>query len=309
MELKWRMMTNTMMRVTPLTAAEWLKRNIANRPLSEPQVAQLVRDIVAGYWRTTHQGIAFDYNGNLIDGQHRLEAITRSGIACDVYVATGHEPEDRVYVDIGKKRSPVDAFQLSGRTMGFGSVGPKTEAGMWSRMMIGQGQNKGRETRAELLAFADEHRQAGEWTVAEFGQHPRSHGHTATVMGAVARAFYHVETSRLSEFVRVLSTGITVSEGTADHAAIHFRNALSEGRIRGNSNAAPDIYGKACRAISYFCERRSVTKFYAPQAEEFPLPTRESSDDAPGADPVARNGRLPIAGGSGSHSLVAAAHR
>ena len=38
----------------------------------------IARDMKAGHWRLTHQGIAFDPAGVLIDGQHRLWAIVES---------------------------------------------------------------------------------------------------------------------------------------------------------------------------------------------------------------------------------------
>ncbi|MFB8416467.1 hypothetical protein ACFC63_13300 [Streptomyces albidoflavus] len=65
--------------VTPELAIEWLRRNIENnRPVSHGKVRQWKTDIEQGRWKLTHQGIAFDPEGNLIDGQHRLLAIAAS---------------------------------------------------------------------------------------------------------------------------------------------------------------------------------------------------------------------------------------
>lgn len=273
MEMNWSSSSNVLVHITPLIAAEWLKRNLTNRDVKPSKLKEYVRDMLAGAWRLTHQGIAFDRTGSLVDGQHRLLAICEAGVGVTMYVATGLDPQDRALVDIGAKRSPNDALVLSGRRTGFGSVGPNTEAGMWSRMMHGIKNVKGHETRAELLAFFQRHQTAGEWAISEFGQHPRSCGHLSPVMAAVARAYYHVDRARLAAFVRVLSTGFPECPGQEDSAAIHFRNALINGRMQGrNSNLSNDTYGKASRAIAYFMQRRPLNKFYAPIDEPYPLP-------------------------------------
>ena len=75
--------------VTPNLAAQWLETNSNNRPLSKPYVEELARYLLNGTFQTTHQGIAFDNQDRLRDGQHRLTAIVQTGIAVRLLVATG----------------------------------------------------------------------------------------------------------------------------------------------------------------------------------------------------------------------------
>lgn len=49
-----------------------------NRPQVSGAIPQLIEDILGAEWRFNHQGIAFNEHGELIDGQHRLEAIVRA---------------------------------------------------------------------------------------------------------------------------------------------------------------------------------------------------------------------------------------
>ena len=59
--------------ITPDMALRWLETtNTNNRKVSEKHVHRLARDMTDGKWRLTHVGIAFDPNGTLLDGQHRL---------------------------------------------------------------------------------------------------------------------------------------------------------------------------------------------------------------------------------------------
>jgi hypothetical protein len=66
--------------VTPELAERWLQKNHpSNRPIAWQRVEAFANDMRAGAWILTHQGIAFDANGYLIDGQHRLHAVVQAG--------------------------------------------------------------------------------------------------------------------------------------------------------------------------------------------------------------------------------------
>jgi hypothetical protein len=58
--------------VTPAMAQQWLKHNDFNRPLNQRLVEKYAGQMRAGNWQRTHQGIAFDSRGIILDGQHRL---------------------------------------------------------------------------------------------------------------------------------------------------------------------------------------------------------------------------------------------
>ena len=110
-------MQSNVQRVTPETALQWLTtHNTSNRPLSKPFVAQLAAQIQRGEWQLTHQGIAFDEDGILIDGQHRLAAIVKAGRAVDVIVTHGVPRTAFTVMDTGRKRTGRDALALAGET-------------------------------------------------------------------------------------------------------------------------------------------------------------------------------------------------
>lgn len=105
------MKTVTMV-ITPDMAKQWLENNPNNRPIKARRVATLIRDIKNGNFVHTHQGIAFDENGALLDGQHRLTAIAMSGIPVTMEVTFGMPKEFMVYVDTGSLRSVADALTI-----------------------------------------------------------------------------------------------------------------------------------------------------------------------------------------------------
>lgn len=110
--------------ITPSWAAEILQtRNPHNRNISPRVVDKFVRDINANGWVLTHQGIAFDENGDLIDGQHRLEAIRRAGKSVKMIVTTGLPAQFQLngtkastfeVIDCGRNRSVGQMLALRG---------------------------------------------------------------------------------------------------------------------------------------------------------------------------------------------------
>jgi hypothetical protein len=103
--------------ITPAIAKDYLARNVTNRNLRESTVKAYERDMRAGNWIPTHQGIAFNDAGELIDGQHRLSAIVRAEVTVRLLVtrgiprkAAGLHTMDAV--DRGANRSVADQLRV-----------------------------------------------------------------------------------------------------------------------------------------------------------------------------------------------------
>lgn len=103
--------------ITPEVAASILeKSNTKNRRMRGWWAAAIAAAIRRGEWIVTHQGIAFDSDGNLIDGQHRLKAVVMAGIAVKMFVFTGLCPKSFMAIDVGVKRSTSDTTGLDKQT-------------------------------------------------------------------------------------------------------------------------------------------------------------------------------------------------
>lgn len=103
--------------IGPVEAERYLARNLSNRKLRKQTVEQLAGVIRRGWWQTTHQGIAFDVDGNLLDGQHRLKAIVLSGMAVEITVTRGLQKSAFTVIDVGLKRNFNDLLDV-GRSTG-----------------------------------------------------------------------------------------------------------------------------------------------------------------------------------------------
>lgn len=74
--------------VTPEIAVQFLEKNNNVRTPDLRKITRIANSIKRGEWVTTHQGIAFDSAGYLVDGQNRLMAIIEADRAIELMVAT-----------------------------------------------------------------------------------------------------------------------------------------------------------------------------------------------------------------------------
>jgi hypothetical protein len=104
-----------MMEITPEKASIWLIKAAKNRPLSPQNIANWAIAMREGAWRENGEGIIFDWEGKLIDGQNRLTAIVRAGVSVRMLVVTGvDDPCAFETIDSGKKRTAADACNVAG---------------------------------------------------------------------------------------------------------------------------------------------------------------------------------------------------
>lgn len=99
--------------ITPEKAQEILDKNIKiNRKVRSHSVEVYAQMMKQGNWQLTHQGIAISDNGELLDGQHRLMAIIKSGVTLEMMVARGlHDQKFNVF-DRGIKRNDADVLGI-----------------------------------------------------------------------------------------------------------------------------------------------------------------------------------------------------
>lgn len=103
--------------ITPEIAKDYLSKvdpQMKNRPINKRYVELYARDMTAGKWRITHQGIAFDKDGYLRDGQHRLNAIIKANVPVTMMVSRGLAENSYLGIDSGLKRKTRDTLYFSG---------------------------------------------------------------------------------------------------------------------------------------------------------------------------------------------------
>ena len=103
-------------RITPADALHLLEHNLNNRRVRKEVVSRYRSDMDAGLWRFAGDPIRIDKDGIVIDGQHRLLALSQSSHleGFDFVVITGFEPDVQDVIDTGTRRTPADNLQIHG---------------------------------------------------------------------------------------------------------------------------------------------------------------------------------------------------
>jgi hypothetical protein len=78
--------------ISPEEAQAYLDNNAKHRPIKEKKVNEYMQEMSDGKWRLNGKTICFDVNGRLLNGQHRLSAIVKSGVSLTTVVVRGLDP-------------------------------------------------------------------------------------------------------------------------------------------------------------------------------------------------------------------------
>lgn len=100
--------------VNPDMATRWLERNVRNRRIRPATVKKYARDMAAGRWQITGEGVKFGPDGALLDGQHRLAAVVEAGVTVPLFVVRGIAPDAQRVMDTGRARTASDALTMKG---------------------------------------------------------------------------------------------------------------------------------------------------------------------------------------------------
>jgi hypothetical protein len=246
--------------ITPETAKVYLAKNHPNNRHAKPHAVEVyATDIKDGRWKVTHQGIAFDQEGNLVDGANRMRAIIQAGEPVTMVVARGLEPEVIVALDSTYRRTVGDALKVASRpiySVAYTSI-------LWGMFGFGHQTNRGSYT--ESLALEAKHREA-----LSFAYHAGQRGGRAKgiiqghFLGPVARAWYTADHERLLDFVDVVKSGF--SNGRKDDAAIALRNWLLRPNV---PHERTKVYRKTEAALYAFLNNQSLDKVYETKTELF----------------------------------------
>lgn len=164
--------------VTPEMAKKLLsERNIKNyRKMDRNHIQELATEMRLGNWAYNGDSIKFDWDGYLMDGQHRLSAVVEYGKWVCFHIVEGLDPADVDKIDTAtKKRSLANnlKYNYQDAISGASSV---TSAVM--------------RLRKELYSHDQGRIQVGindSQVIAEFGNDPVGYNNAARIGKAIAR--------------------------------------------------------------------------------------------------------------------------
>lgn len=100
--------------ITPVLAEEYLRRNTNNRLLRKNIVSYYAAQMRNGQWMLNGEGIIFNEENVLVDGQHRLAAVVESGADVEMLVVRNADKNSFTTIDSGVSRKIQDTFYVKG---------------------------------------------------------------------------------------------------------------------------------------------------------------------------------------------------
>lgn len=220
-------LTSGVTTVTPAVAEEWLGRNESNRNIRPARVAQFVRDMRAGNFSLTGETIKFDWNGNLIDGQHRLTAVRESGVSIQALVVHGLAPTVRAVIDTGSRRSAADALRMAGKHGASRSMAATIRllVGIRSGQVVRAGDASQPITHSETIAFYEANQELLDYCIVFANRHHRIINARPS---ALAAAMFIGGQRDLARFTAFITATVELKfSGTGDPARTLFKRLQS----------------------------------------------------------------------------------
>lgn len=229
--------------VTPEVAEQWMEKNTSNRRLSLPLVERYARDMGAGKWELNGETVKFDSSGRVIDGQHRLAAIIRSGKTCRLHVATGLPVRRGIVatIDNGRPRSAGDVLRMNG----FASHSRMASIARFVLQLESGMMNCGPVGNAEILAEVTENPEAYK-QAALHGKHVERVV-IVPPYGAFSMQAHARDPVAFAEWHEQFASGANLDR---DSAILTLRNHLLQAKSLGRTRVTTfryDAYCKLCR--------------------------------------------------------------
>lgn len=247
--------------ITPDMARQMLMSNMkCNRPVQKATVHSYARMMKSGRWNLTHQGIAFDENGELVDGQHRLNAVIEANVPVQMNVTRNvrRAPGEMFTIDMGRRRTYSNVTQMSGiEDPVYRNAGIYVSAYMRYKMRGGH-----KADPAEIVDYIDRHyddvKRLSEYVTGTHGHRLRDGTRRlpGIVGAAVLSAIYRGENAdALNKFVQVYRRNeVSGCEGYNPRYALNLRDYVAH--YKNNS----DVYDRCESAIWAFAHNLSCLR-------------------------------------------------
>jgi len=253
--------------ITPKQAKAWLDgNNQNNRPMRIEAARKFARDMKAGNWSLTHQGIAFYDDGTIADGQHRLMGVVLAEKPVKFLVTKNLPKTSSAAIDQNVPRQAHDSIMIAGGpawiTRGIIAI---------IRFAMTRLGNKDVQlTTTEIMNYAlanEENLRFADFLCNNRKRQISSSGMAANYYCAILGG---EDREKLRRFSDIMSRGEI--SGPNENAAIRLREYLMSNSECWNGQMRMETSKRAQHAISLFCKGRSVSKLYSPSELTYPIP-------------------------------------
>lgn len=105
-------MKTEILTITPDLAKNLLSNNKSNRRIDSSKLLFIVHQIENGQWKLNGESIIISNDGEILDGQHRLSAVVKTGKSIGSLLVSGIDKNVFDTIDTGKARSAADVLYI-----------------------------------------------------------------------------------------------------------------------------------------------------------------------------------------------------
>lgn len=257
--------------ITVKRATELLARNTNNRPINQANLQILMHDMQRENFAITGESVKISVTGNLLDGQHRLQAVVQTGIPLKTWVMTGLDDNAFKYIDTGKMRSAADVLALGGFTNSnqIAAVGRFIMVFKQGKYYdTAQSGKRQKLTNKDIMDFIEKKHKAIVDSVF-VGYNPKNKLLPGSIMGGLHFIFKGIDEDQADDFCHRLAEGDNLTKGSPIYLLReHFiRNARAHRKMKP--------YEKMflmCLAWNLYRKKSSATELRFDVGAPFPRP-------------------------------------
>jgi hypothetical protein len=242
--------------VTPQMAMQYLDTNHDNRRVNQDRVKLFAEDMRMGRWKLNHQGLAFDENGELFDGQHRLWAVIEADKSIEFMITKGLSRDVVTTIDAGRSRSIADQLHMVDHVPNSNRV----VAALNAMRNIPTKHRNGFSTYGMIKEETDKYKKEIEWVLKYYT--PRNCRLMKAPVAAALMYAYSVNPEKVDAFAMSYCNG-DQPELTDPTRALRDYVLL---RMPGKRIEQRELSLKALNCIMSYLEGDKVTKLYATES-------------------------------------------
>lgn len=251
-------------RITPKRAKQLLMTNTNNRTQRADHVRHLVHALRNGEWMTNGETIKITDDGQLLDGQHRLQAIVAADMPAHCVVVYGVQQEAVRTIDLGRARTAGDALRMEG----FTNPTAMAASLRWLINFVETRRwNRGNKASViEIVDYAIEHYDENTERMTTIYGRLTGFRHRA-MLAAMYVAFAHANPEKAERFYEQLTRGVDLYDG---HPVLALRNRLIAERLQKSTPLTEEATAAiVIRAWNAVCCNRKVGYLKA-KVDKFP---------------------------------------
>tara|TARA_Y100000389_G_scaffold195155_1_gene226102 strand:+ start:456 stop:1424 length:969 start_codon:yes stop_codon:yes gene_type:complete len=267
--------------ITPSLATKILEdHNNRNRKKNNNNINYLAKQVVNDNWIANGETITFDINGDLNNGQHRLEAVIKTDTPMEALVVTNLSLEAFKTIDTGSLRSGSDVLSIEG-------VSNSTHMSAMVKFIFAFKMGKYSANRhhhrtlsnTELIDYYYELDEEKLYKAFQFYNKVRT-GNSNIITPTYISGFYYllneIDGEKSEQFLTMLCQGINL---TQDSPVMALRNKLIRAKVDKNYKLTnEELLKNLTYAWSKFINNKKTKSLKLPENYEVGLDTQINLD-------------------------------